>query len=148
MKDYTAMADASSKLVELLGDRVEWGEQAREDASYDGLKVSFLPDAVIRVNKAEQVGDVLRIANEYAIPVTTRGAGSSLTGGATPIAGGWVLDLSKLNHLEIDENNQLARCGPGVVVADLQSLGSRKWIVLSARSILQEILYNWREYRL
>ena len=76
-------------------------EQAREDASYDGLKVSFLPDAVIRVNKAEQVGDVMRIANEHAIPVTTRGAGSSLTGGATPIAGGWVLGLSKLNHLKI-----------------------------------------------
>ena len=124
MKDYTATADASSKLVELLGDCVEGGEQAREGASYDGLKVSFLPDAVIRVNMAEQVGDVLRIANEHAIPVTTRGAGSSLTGGATPIAGGWVLDLSKLNHLKIDENNQLARCGPGVVVADLQSLAA------------------------
>jgi glycolate oxidase len=136
MKDYTAMADASSKLVELLGDRVEWGEQAREDASYDGLKVSFLPDAVIRVNKAEQVGDVLRIANEHAIPVTTRGAGSSLTGGATPIASGWVLDLSRLNHLDIDESNQLARCGPGVVGGRFTKPCCRKWLVLSARPIL------------
>ncbi|MDB3958081.1 FAD-binding protein [Opitutales bacterium] len=124
MNDCTDIANASSKLVELLGNCVEFGEQAREDASYDGLKVSFLPDAVIRVKEAEQVGDVLRIANEHAIPITTRGAGSSLTGGATPIAGGWVLDLSRLNHLDIDESNQLARCGPGVVVADLQSLAA------------------------
>ena len=55
------------------------------------------------------------------MPVTSRGTGSSLTGGATPYHGGWVLDLSRLTHLEVDSTNMLARCGPGVVVGDLQA---------------------------
>jgi glycolate oxidase len=73
------------------------------------------------VDHTKQVGEVLKLANEFQVPVTTKGAGSSLTGGATPIQGGWVLDLSKLNHLELDEKNRIARCGPGVVVSNLQS---------------------------
>jgi len=60
------------------------------------------------------------LANEFRIPVTSRGTGSSLTGGATPLHGGWVLDLSQLSSIEIDPTNRLAHCGPGVVVGDLQ----------------------------
>ena len=112
---------AIEQLCKQLSDCVETSFVQREDYSYDGLKISSLPDAVIRVKEAAEVGTVLKIANQYGIAVTTRGAGSSLTGGATPIQGGWVLDLSRLNHFEIDEENQLARCGPGVVVADLQA---------------------------
>ena len=89
--------------------------------SYDGLKVPSQPEAHVKINCAEQVGELLRLANELEVPVTCRGTGSSLTGGATPIRGGWVLDLSDLNAFEIDEENRLARCQPGVVVADLQA---------------------------
>ena len=90
-------------------------------ASYDGLKVQGNASACIEVDDSKQVGEVLKLANEFQVPVTTKGAGSSLTGGATPIEGGWVLDLSKLNHLELDVKNRVARCGPGVVVSNLQS---------------------------
>jgi glycolate oxidase len=117
---------AIKQLCEQLGDCVETSFGQREDYSYDGLKISSLPDAVIRIKEEVQVGTVLKIANQYDIAVTTRGAGSSLTGGATPIQGGWVLDLSQLNHFEIDEENQLARCGPGVVVADLQAAAAEE----------------------
>lgn len=109
------------QLCKQLPDCVETGSQERENASYDGLKISSLPEAVIRIKEASQVGVALKIANEHAIPVTTRGAGSSLTGGATPLHGGWVLDLSGLNEVQIDKKNQVAHCGPGVVVADLQA---------------------------
>ena len=103
MTESTSGHSAIEQLCEQLGDCVETSFGQREDYSYDGLKISSLPDAVIRVKQAEQVGTVLKIANQYCIPVTTRGAGSSLTGGSTPIRGGWVLDLSQLNHFEIDE---------------------------------------------
>ena len=126
MTESTSVMTAIEHLCEQLGDCVETSFEQREDYSYDGLKISCLPDAVIRVKEAAQVGTVLKIANQYAIAVTTRGAGSSLTGGATPIQGGWVLDLSQLNHFEIDEENQLARCGPGVVVADLQAAAAEQ----------------------
>ena len=126
MTESTSGHPAIEQLCEQLGDCVETSFGQREDYSYDGLKISSLPDAVIRVKEAAQVGKVLKIANQYGIAVTTRGAGSSLTGGATPIQGGWVLDLSQLNHFEIDEENQLARCGPGVVVADLQAAAAEQ----------------------
>ena len=64
---------------------------------------------------------MLKLANQFSIPVTSRGTGSSLTGGATPYHGGWVLDLSSLAHMDVDSTNMLARCGPGVVVGDLQA---------------------------
>jgi glycolate oxidase len=126
MTESTSNPAAILRLCEQLGDCVETSYEQREGASYDGLKISSLPDAVIRVKEAAQVGTVLKTANQYGIQVTTRGAGSSLTGGATPIQAGWVLDLSKLNHFEIDEENQLARCGPGVVVADLQAAAAEQ----------------------
>ena len=60
---------------------------------------------------------------QYQLP--RAGSGSSLTGGATPFRGGWVLDLSNLASIDIDPANMLARCGPGVVVADLQDQVSK-----------------------
>jgi glycolate oxidase len=36
---------------------------------------------------------VLLLANRHGVPVTTRGRGTTLTGAATPVRGGWVLDL-------------------------------------------------------
>jgi len=90
-------------------------------ASLDNLRLSFLPDVVIRVESADQVGVVLQLANRYAIPVTSRGAGSSATGSAVPVKGGWVLDLSRLNSVQIDPVARIATLGPGVVTAELQA---------------------------
>ena len=112
---------ATSLLQEKLGDRVMTESSELFHASYDGLKIQGNASACIEVDHAKQVGEVLKLAHEFQVPVTTKGAGSSLTGGATPIQGGWVLDLSKLNHLELDKKNRIARCGPGVVVSNLQS---------------------------
>ncbi|HAV14010.1 MAG TPA: FAD-binding oxidoreductase [Opitutae bacterium] len=90
-------------------------------ASLDNLRLSFLPDVVIRVDSADQVGTVLKLANRYGISVTPRGAGSSATGSAVPIHGGWVLDLSQLNSVHIDAVGRIATVGPGVVTAELQA---------------------------
>jgi glycolate oxidase len=109
-----------AKLRERLASCVVLGEAQLAEASFDGLKVEGRPDAVIKPAFADQVGEVLRLASESSTPVTTRGAGSSLTGGATPIRGGWVLDVSGLDTIDVDAGNMLVRCGPGAVVADLQ----------------------------
>ena len=112
---------ATSKLIEELGAVVQVKPSELYEASFDGLKVQGETGACILAKEDEHVGKVLRIANEYGIPITTKGAGSSLTGGATPIRGGWVLDLSNLDDLFLDEKNRLVRCGPGVVVSTLQA---------------------------
>ena len=117
--DYSEAALDS--LRKKLGNKVITYPDRLFAASHDGLKIRRDPQAVIEIGVESEVGEVLKLANQFSIPVTSRGTGSSLTGGATPSQGGWVLDLSKLRSLEIDAENMLARCGPGVVVGDLQA---------------------------
>ena len=90
-------------------------------ASLDNLRLSSLPQAVIRVDESTQVGEVLKLATKYKVPLTSRGAGSSATGSAVPIKGGWVLDLSKLNHIEINSVARIATVGAGAVTSELQA---------------------------
>ncbi|MGB0344224.1 MAG: FAD-binding oxidoreductase, partial [Coraliomargarita sp.] len=71
-----------------LPGRVAVDEASRFDASLDNLRLSFLPDAVIRVKEASEVGRALEVAHKYGVPVTARGAGSSATGSAVPLHGG------------------------------------------------------------
>ena len=111
---------ALSSLKEKLPSVVSVDENELAKASFDGLKVAFTPAAVVTLKKASQIGEVLELANEFKIPVTTKGAGSSLTGGATPLKGGWVIDLSCLNTIDVDADNMLVRCGPGAVISDIQ----------------------------
>ena len=116
--------DSLAKLRKIMGACLGLNEEQLSSASFDGLKIEGRPEAVIKPVVPEQVGEVLRVASEFSIPVTTRGAGSSLTGGATPIRGGWVLDLSGLDTIDLDPENMLVRCGPGAIVADLQKKAS------------------------
>ena len=96
-------------------------DESRFRASLDNLRLSFLPDVVIRVKQAAEVGEVLKLANRYSIPVTPRGAGSSATGSAVPLRGGWALDLTALNSISMDTVGRMVTVGPGVVTADLQA---------------------------
>jgi glycolate oxidase len=104
-----------------LGDAVSTAEEDLHRASFDAMKTAFSPEAVVTPRQEEQVSELLRLANEYAVPVTTRGAGSSLTGSAAPIQGGWVLDLSKMNAFSIDRDERICVAQAGAVVADLQT---------------------------
>jgi len=78
------------------------------------------PDAIVLPITAEDVSKVLRYASNTAnLPVTPRGAGSGLSGGSTPIKGGIVLDMKRMNHiLEINQGNLTARAEAGVVLAN------------------------------
>ncbi|CAI8324361.1 MAG: putative FAD-linked oxidoreductase [Opitutia bacterium UBA7350] len=96
-------------------------QAVRFEASVDNLKLSFLPDAVVKVKAASEVGVVLKLAQRHGIPVTSRGAGSSVTGSAVPVKGGWALDLSALNTVKIDPVSRIATVGAGMVTADLQA---------------------------
>lgn len=107
------------KLKQRLGTRVQTGEDARFRASFDGSKLSFLPDAVVRARTERDIAQVLVLANEAGVPVTVRGAGTSLTGSASPLKGGWVLDLSGMRKLMVDPVAGIAQAQAGVVVAEL-----------------------------
>ncbi|MBN2106472.1 MAG: FAD-binding oxidoreductase [Deltaproteobacteria bacterium] len=79
------------------------------------------PDILVRAENADDVSMTLKLCSEHKIPVTPRGAGTGVTGGALPVMQGVVLSLEKCNRiLEIDRNNMVAVVEPGAVTGDIQ----------------------------
>ncbi len=81
----------------------------------------FPPECAVLVESTEQAAAVLRLCLEHKVPVTPRGAGSGMCGGALPIAGGVVLSTERMNRIkEIDPGDLVAVVEPGVVTGTLQ----------------------------
>lgn len=88
-----------------------------------------LPEAVALAETAEQVAQIIRLANEYHFPVTPRGAGTGLACGAVPVYGGLVLSLEKMNRIiEINADAMYAVVEPGVRTSDLQEAAEAKGV--------------------
>ncbi len=74
------------------------------------------PDAVVFATTTEQVAAIVRLAHQHRIPFIPRGSGTGLSGGATAIEGGIVIELQRMNKiLSIDTENRIAVVQPGVV---------------------------------
>jgi glycolate oxidase len=85
----------------------------------DAAEYGRLPEAVVLPQTAGQVAAIVKLANRERIPVTPRGAGSGLSGGAIPEAGGIVVSLERMNRLiEIDRENMAAVAEAGMVTND------------------------------
>ena len=90
--------------------------------AYDGTNEEHRPEAVAWPGSTAEVSAVVSLSAEAGLPVVARGAGSGLTGGALPVAGGLVLAMSRFNRiLSIDPANLTAEVEPGVVTADFQA---------------------------
>jgi glycolate oxidase len=111
-----------ARLREALGEgNVLTGEE-RQSYSRDEAPrgAGALPEAVVRPGDTSAVAAVMKLANEHRVPVTARGAGTGLSGGAVPVHGGIVLSLERMNRiLEIDHDNFVATVEPAVTLADL-----------------------------
>lgn len=82
----------------------------------DGLTAyRTLPMIVVLPETVEQVAAVLKYCHENGIKVVPRGSGTSLSGGALPLADGVLLGLGKFNRiLDIDFDNRTVTAQPGV----------------------------------
>lgn len=81
----------------------------------------FLPDVVLKPRTTGEISEILKICNQDRIPVTPRGAGTGLSGGAIAQYGGVVLSVERMNSiLHIDEENQQVTTEPGVITQTLQ----------------------------
>jgi glycolate oxidase len=100
---------------------VHTDEEALEKYAHDetvGLWAQ--PEVVVFVHSAQEVAGVFRLAVRERIPVTPRGAGYGLSGGAVPVFGGIVLSTEKMNRiLEIDKQNLMITVEPGVITGDI-----------------------------
>lgn len=101
----------------------KWVLHAPEDLlvyEYDATIERGMPEAVVLPENAEQVAAAVRIARRYGAPVTARGAGTGLSGGAVPCEGGVVIVTTRMNRIvEIDVENRLAVVEPGVINLDI-----------------------------
>ena len=87
----------------------------------------FYPSIAIIPSNSEQISSILKICNEENIPVTPRGAGTGLSGGALPVHKGVVISTEKFNKiLLIDERNLQITVEPGVITQVLQEAVQEK----------------------
>jgi len=96
-------------------------------ASDSTERLQFFPDVVLKPDSAEEISEIVKYCHENLLPVTPRGAGTGLAGGALPIKGGVVLSVEKLNRiLEIDEQNFQVTVEAGVINYNLQQALAEK----------------------
>jgi glycolate oxidase len=103
-------AIAGSEFVSAEKDQLsKYGRDETED-------LLFLPEVVVKPQTVEQVSAVARLCHTHRIPLTTRGAGTGLSGGALPVNGGVLMSMEKFNKiLVVDEANLQATVEPGVI---------------------------------
>ena len=83
---------------------------------YDGGVDKARPDLVVFPRSTEDVVAIVKLAREHHMPIVGRGAGTGLSGGVIPRAGGIVVSFARMNRiLEIDLANERAVLEPGVV---------------------------------
>ncbi|MCM3691928.1 glycolate oxidase subunit GlcD [Neobacillus niacini] len=89
--------------------------------SYDATpNFQSMPDAVVSPRNTEEVSEILKICNQYGVPIVPRGSGTNLCAGTCPTEGGVVLLFKHMNKiLEIDEENLTITVQPGVITLDL-----------------------------
>src|SRR5437667_633892 len=87
---------------------------------YDGSVDKARPELVVFPRTTEEVSAIVKITARHKVPIVGRGAGTGLSGGSIPRAGGITIAFARMNRiLEIDLENERAVLQPGVVNLDI-----------------------------
>ncbi|MCC6790274.1 MAG: FAD-binding oxidoreductase, partial [Thermomicrobiales bacterium] len=90
------------------------------DGSVDGAVETARPAAVVLPTTPQQVAEIVKLANEAGLPITPRGAGTGLSGGAVAQRGGIVVALTRMDRIiDIDREDGTALVEPGVINLEL-----------------------------
>lgn len=111
------------RLTDIVGkSNVIISEDDRAEYAFDETPdLKFLPEVVVKPSSAEEIADVMKVASEERIPVTPRGAGTGLSGGALPVCGGILMSMERMARIfEIDEDNLMVTTEPAVITGKLQ----------------------------
>ena len=105
----------TSKLALIFVERFSTAQAVRDHHGRDESPYPLMaPDGVVFARTNEEVSAVLRLCDQYEVPVIAFGAGTSLEGHLRPIHGGICLDLSQMNQvLDVSPNDFLVtvQCG-------------------------------------
>ncbi|MCV7199827.1 FAD-binding oxidoreductase [Mycobacterium angelicum] len=117
------MSDIAARFADIVGNaNLLTGDAIPEDYSHDEelTHEPQQPAYVAKPQSAEEVAELLKVATDYKVPVTARGSGSGLSGGARPRKDGLLISFERMNRvLEVDTTNQVAVVQPGVTLTEL-----------------------------
>ena len=128
MPEYNQLTDSiAQELIGIFGAaNVYYNDAERlEPYAHDEAAgcATRIPEAVVHPKSAEEISQLMKLANREKIPVTARGAGSGLSGGAVPIYGGIVIDCCRMNHiLDVDKANMTVTVEPGVITSEINEM--------------------------
>src|SRR5215204_4309772 len=117
-------AEVLNEFKSIVGENyVLYDEETLDHYAHDETEnLHYLPDVVIKPRTTQEISALIKICNAKKIPVTPRGAGTGLSGGALPHLGGVVLSTERMNKIiEIDERNLQVVTEPGVITEVLQN---------------------------
>ena len=101
MKYNSVTKEIVKKLVKIVGDKNVLTDKEKIEAySHDETpaeQYGHMPEVVLTPNSAEEISEVMKLANKELIPVTPAGARSGLSGGAIPEHGGIVISVENIN---------------------------------------------------
>ena len=131
--DYNKItADILQAIQSIVGeDAVITNHADLEKYSHDETEdLHYYPEVVAKPKSPQEVSALMQLCNEHLIPVTPRGAGTGLSGGALPIMGGLVIAMECFNHvLAIDEQNLQATVEPGVITEEFMNRVAEKGLL-------------------
>ena len=103
---------------------------------------AHMPEVAVRPASAEQIAEIMKLADREHIPVTPRGAGSGLSGGAVPLHGGIVVLFDRLNRVvEIDPPNLMMTVEPGLVTNEINALLAQHGLFFAGYPMSVETCY-------
>jgi glycolate oxidase len=128
--DFQEVTESSiNYLISVLGiDQVITEKQGKKEYDHDHTEdLHYMPSLVLIPKNEQEISEILKHCNQEQYPVTVRGAGTGLSGGALPIYGGVLLSMERFNSiLEIDERNFQATVEPGVITQVFQEAVAEK----------------------
>lgn len=126
--DTTLSATITEQLQTIIGSQYVFNdEETRKNYGHDETEdYNFPPTVVAKPGTPEEVSTIMKLANEFKIPVVPIGARTGLSGGALSIHGGIGLSMERFTSLEIDEKNLQAIAGPAVITQILRDTASEK----------------------
>ncbi|HIU64859.1 MAG TPA: FAD-binding oxidoreductase [Candidatus Avacidaminococcus intestinavium] len=103
--------------------------QYKTDEETD-VRFHHLPEVVVAPANAKEVAAVVKIANQFLVPITPRSAGTSVSCGAIAVCGGIVLLLERMNKIiELNEDAMYMVVEAGVRTAEIQELANSKGLL-------------------
>ncbi len=121
-----------AQISEIVGEENCFSDREQiEKYSHDETEdLVHYPQVVVKPVDSQQISCLLKLCNENMIPVTPRGAGTGLSGGALAVNGGLLISMEKLNRIiDIDERNLQVTLEPGVITEELMNAVAEKGLL-------------------